>query len=283
MSAGGNMFARHNMNQQIGHGNLPMNPKQHPTPHLPNHVNNTNVQHRAVGGNPAGSFQGRESTAPHQPKVPTQMQKQQQQHRQQQQQQSVQPKNLPPRGVVPGMNRAPPIPQATMDMHPQQTSASHPPSSQQQAVGGQQPEFDHAISYVTTIKRRFSNEPRTYQQFLEILHTYQKEQRGIREVLEQVSSLFADHPDLLKEFTYFLPEAVQEQAKERLHAAAAEAEARLFAAKQKTSVAPKRFDPMQALFPKHQTDAQSKQIIDMTEKVSELNFVNLMMSYVQLL
>jgi len=45
-------------------------------------------------------------------------------------------------------------------------------------------------------------------------------------VLEQVSSLFADHPDLLKEFTYFLPEAVQEQAKERLHAAAAEAEAR---------------------------------------------------------
>ena len=83
------------------------------------------------------------------------------------------------------------------------------------------PEFDHAISYVTTIKRRFSNEPRTYQQFLEILHTYQKEQRGIREVLEQVSTLFADHPDLLKEFTYFLPEAVQEQAKERLHATAA--------------------------------------------------------------
>jgi len=62
------------------------------------------------------------------------------------------------------------------------------------------------------------------------LHTYQKEQRGIREVLEQVSSLFADHPDLLKEFTYFLPEAVQEQAKERLHAAAADAEARQAAA-----------------------------------------------------
>jgi paired amphipathic helix protein Sin3a len=36
----------------------------------------------------------------------------------------------------------------------------------------------------------------------------------------QVSKLFANHPDLLKEFTYFLPEGVQGQAKERLTAAA---------------------------------------------------------------
>mmetsp|Transcript_13663 Transcript_13663/g.19538 ORF Transcript_13663/g.19538 Transcript_13663/m.19538 type:complete len:1843 (+) Transcript_13663:250-5778(+) len=94
-------------------------------------------------------------------------------------------------------------------------------------------EFDHAITYVTTIKKRFVNEPKTYQQFLEILHTYQKEQRGIREVLEQVSRLFADHPDLLKEFTHFLPEAVQEQAKERLHRAAADAEKRIASAAKK--------------------------------------------------
>lgn len=37
----------------------------------------------------------------------------------------------------------------------------------------------------------------------------QEEQRNIMDVLEQVSTLFADHPDLLKEFTYFLPDAVQ--------------------------------------------------------------------------
>lgn len=53
----------------------------------------------------------------------------------------------------------------------------------------------------------------TYRSFLKILHTYQKEQKGIKDVLEQVSQLFADHPDLLMEFTYFLPDAVQEQAK----------------------------------------------------------------------
>lgn len=50
-----------------------------------------------------------------------------------------------------------------------------------------------------------------HRSFLKILHTYQKEQKGIKEVLEQVSQLFADHPDLLMEFTYFLPDAVQEQ------------------------------------------------------------------------
>jgi paired amphipathic helix protein Sin3a len=99
-----------------------------------------------------------------------------------------------------------------------------PPPQQHQAV-----EFDHAISYVTTIKKRFSSDPNTYHSFLEILHTYQKEQRGIKEVLEQVAHLFQDHPDLLKEFTFFLPDAVQEQAKERLHRAAAESESRLAA------------------------------------------------------
>lgn len=93
-------------------------------------------------------------------------------------------------------------------------------------VAGAPVEFDHAITYVTTIKKRFAHEPETYKAFLEILHTYQKEQRSIKDVLEQVSQLFADHSDLLKEFTYFLPDAVQEQAKERLSRAARESELR---------------------------------------------------------
>ena len=40
---------------------------------------------------------------------------------------------------------------------------------------------------VTTIKKRFAHEPETYKAFLEILHTYQKEQRSIKDVLEQVA------------------------------------------------------------------------------------------------
>jgi hypothetical protein len=34
--------------------------------------------------------------------------------------------------------------------------------------------------------------------------------------MDQVSVLFKDHPDLLRDFTYFLPDAVQPQAEERL-------------------------------------------------------------------
>lgn len=109
-----------------------------------------------------------------------------------------------------------------------------PMQAVQYVAPGQQPpqqpgapvEFDHAINYVTTIKKRFATEPEIYKKFLEILHTYQKEQRGIKEVLDEVSVLFADHPDLLKEFTYFLPDAVQAQAKTQLDAVAKEAEAR---------------------------------------------------------
>lgn len=126
-----------------------------------------------------------------------------------------------------------------------QSSSKKPPQSQQQqgssSQGGAQPqnaaggasrsstnpvEFDHAIHYVTTIKQRFADEPETYKEFLAILHTYQKEQRSIRQVLDQVSYLFRDHPDLLREFTFFLPDAVQEQAKERLNRAAEKAQLR---------------------------------------------------------
>ena len=108
--------------------------------------------------------------------------------------------------------------------HQSQVPIQQPPPP---APAPQQPlEFDHAINYVTTIKKRFANEPETYKKFLEILHTYQKEQRGIKEVLEEVSTLFSEHPDLLKEFTYFLPDNVQAEAKAQLEIAAKEAEAR---------------------------------------------------------
>jgi len=122
------------------------------------------------------------------------------------------PASGPARGPPPPVGGAPP--------------AGSPP--QQQGGGGaQQPvEFDHAINYVTTIKKRFASEPETYKKFLEILHTYQKEQRGIKDVLDEVSTLFADHPDLLKDFTYFLPDAVQAQAKAQLEQVAKIAEAR---------------------------------------------------------
>ncbi|KAJ3035457.1 Transcriptional regulatory protein sin3 [Rhizophlyctis rosea] len=67
-------------------------------------------------------------------------------------------------------------------------------------------EFNHAINYVNKIKNRFSTEPETYKQFLEILQTYQKEQKPIHDVYAQVQILFKGAPDLLDEFKQFLPD-----------------------------------------------------------------------------
>ncbi|EDQ91231.1 uncharacterized protein MONBRDRAFT_31471 [Monosiga brevicollis MX1] len=69
-------------------------------------------------------------------------------------------------------------------------------------------EFSHAIQYVNKIKNRFATQLGVYKNFLEILHTYQKEQKSINEVYSQVADLFANHKDLLDEFSQFLPEAV---------------------------------------------------------------------------
>ncbi|XP_072834009.2 paired amphipathic helix protein Sin3b isoform X1 [Pogona vitticeps] len=78
-------------------------------------------------------------------------------------------------------------------------------------------EFNNAISYVNKIKTRFLHHPEIYRSFLEILHTYQKEQlstkgrpfRGMseEEVFTEVANLFRGQEDLLSEFGQFLPEA----------------------------------------------------------------------------
>ncbi|KAK7404006.1 Transcriptional regulatory protein sin3 [Neonectria punicea] len=67
-------------------------------------------------------------------------------------------------------------------------------------------EFNHAISYVNKIKNRFQDKPEIYKQFLEILQTYQREQKPIQDVYAQVTTLFNSAPDLLEDFKQFLPE-----------------------------------------------------------------------------
>lgn len=107
------------------------------------------------------------------------------------------------------------------------------------STGGQtqqsQPvEFNHAINYVNKIKNRFQGQPDKYKRFLEILHTYQKEQRNLKEsghmggtssgattgakhlteaeVYSQVAKLFEHQEDLLAEFGQFLPDATNQQS-----------------------------------------------------------------------
>jgi hypothetical protein len=66
-----------------------------------------------------------------------------------------------------------------------------PPMGGPQMGGGppgqkSQVEFANAINYVNKIKSRFERKPRVYKDFLEILHTYQKEAKEITLVYEQV-------------------------------------------------------------------------------------------------
>uniref|UniRef100_A0A672K6X8 Paired amphipathic helix protein Sin3b n=1 Tax=Sinocyclocheilus grahami TaxID=75366 RepID=A0A672K6X8_SINGR len=95
------------------------------------------------------------------------------------------------------------------------TMSVSPPTSEPSPV-----EFDSAISYVNKIKNRFLDNPETYRAFLEILHTYQKEQLEVKEsrgrstggmtedeVFSKVASLFKGQEDLLAEFGQFLPDA----------------------------------------------------------------------------
>ncbi|KAF3855145.1 hypothetical protein F7725_023200 [Dissostichus mawsoni] len=91
----------------------------------------------------------------------------------------------------------------------------HPPLSVTPAglpmLNNQPVEFNHAINY---------GQPDIYKAFLEILHTYQKEQRNAKEaggnytpalteqeVYAQVARLFKNQEDLLSEFGQFLPDA----------------------------------------------------------------------------
>ncbi|MFS7942850.1 putative transcription regulator Others family [Helianthus anomalus] len=68
-------------------------------------------------------------------------------------------------------------------------------------------EFDEAINFVNKMKKRFQNDDQVYKSFLDILNMYRKEHKGINEVYNEVATLFDDHPDLLDEFTRFLPDA----------------------------------------------------------------------------
>ncbi|KAF9433156.1 Transcriptional regulatory protein sin3 [Entomortierella beljakovae] len=89
----------------------------------------------------------------------------------------------------------------------QSSQAMGPSGSQNSSSGKKTPvEFNHAINYVHKIKNRFSNDPETYKQFLELLQAYQKEMKPITDVYSHVTILFKNAPDLLDEFKQFLPE-----------------------------------------------------------------------------
>uniref|UniRef100_A0A4W3H532 Paired amphipathic helix protein Sin3b n=1 Tax=Callorhinchus milii TaxID=7868 RepID=A0A4W3H532_CALMI len=104
---------------------------------------------------------------------------------------------------------------------PREDQAARPEHHEEPAPSDPHPvEFDNAISYVNKIKNRYLDRPEVYKSFLEILHTYQKEQLIVKdtkgkpycgmtedEVFAKVANLFRGQEDLLTEFGQFLPDA----------------------------------------------------------------------------
>ena len=65
-------------------------------------------------------------------------------------------------------------------------------------------EMDRARTFVEKIKSKFLSHSNIYSLFVENLHSFLK--KGQHADLERISDLLKDHPDLLKEFTHFLPD-----------------------------------------------------------------------------
>ncbi|KAG8737241.1 Transcriptional regulatory protein sin3, partial [Ceratobasidium sp. 414] len=76
-----------------------------------------------------------------------------------------------------GPSLLPGVPSSTLGSTPGPSHTDAGPSTK----GGPMIEFNQAVNYVNKIKQRFASDPDTYKQFLEILQTYQKEQRPIAE------------------------------------------------------------------------------------------------------
>ena len=80
-------------------------------------------------------------------------------------------------------------------------------------AGGAAPPYrqlkvEDALAYLDQVKMTFEDKPEIYNQFLDLMKEfkaqYQKEQKSINDVYEEVSRLFKDHTELLAEFSQFL-------------------------------------------------------------------------------
>ena len=96
-------------------------------------------------------------------------------------------RSMTPHGFQPGHGQ--PIPELMCSPglhHPQTTAAASFLNNlnNKNTIEKQPPgeEFNHAILYLNKIKARYSDEPNVYKQFLDILQTYQKEQKHVQDV-----------------------------------------------------------------------------------------------------
>ncbi|KAI8071743.1 hypothetical protein BC940DRAFT_293603 [Gongronella butleri] len=176
---------------QMPHAPPPSAHSPYPSHHYPPPPPSSSMPPPPHPNAPAYAPHGRPPAPPHHPA------QQQPPQPPQPQPQALQPPQ--PQPATPASSTAASTPHSTVP--PAQMATSPLQNGKRSPV-----EFNHAINYVNKIKNRFANDPDTYKQFLEILQTYQKEQKPIQEVYAHVQYLFNGSPDLLDEFKQFLPD-----------------------------------------------------------------------------
>nr|XP_009771469.1 PREDICTED: paired amphipathic helix protein Sin3-like 3 [Nicotiana sylvestris] len=81
------------------------------------------------------------------------------------------------------------------------------PKKEEKEAPPKRSELEESFIFVKKVKERFKNDDHVYDSFLEILKKYREEHKTIYEVYHEVAMLFIDHPDLLNDFTKFLPDS----------------------------------------------------------------------------
>ncbi|KAI9469126.1 MAG: hypothetical protein EXX96DRAFT_492645 [Benjaminiella poitrasii] len=74
-------------------------------------------------------------------------------------------------------------------------------------------EFNQAVHFVNKVKSRFVGQSETYRRFLSILQQYQKNEKPIQQIYNELQVLFEGLNDLLDEFKQFLPEPPKQRKK----------------------------------------------------------------------
>lgn len=69
----------------------------------------------------------------------------------------------------------------------------------------QQLKVEDALSYLDQVKNRFANDPEIYNKFLDIMKEFKSQSIDTLGVINRVSQLLHEHPDLVLGFNAFLP------------------------------------------------------------------------------
>ncbi|KAI0074966.1 hypothetical protein K474DRAFT_1773588 [Panus rudis PR-1116 ss-1] len=91
------------------------------------------------------------------------------------------------------------------EVKPGDSAAPMPPPPNPEPASDRPLNVTDALSYLDSVKQQFHDEPKVYNQFLDIMKDFKSQFIDTPGVIERVSNLFHGHPALIQGFNTFLP------------------------------------------------------------------------------